>query len=117
MKKKTMITAAVAVIAIVAVAGIVMGIYRNSVAGVYHAESWHGKTGTLVLFEDGTCQYPSGGTAEWVLIGDTVRITVERRWTLADESLGENVEITEYEAKVVENGLLLEGTLFMRAGN
>ena len=49
---------------------------KNSVVGVYQTDSWNGKTGTLVLYEDGTCQYPSGGNATWTLQKNTVLITI-----------------------------------------
>ncbi len=50
---------------------------KASVVGVYKTDSWNGKTGTLVLYEDGTCQYPSGGNAAWVLQENTVVITIQ----------------------------------------
>lgn len=49
---------------------------KNSVVGVYQTDSWNGKIGTLVLYEDGTCQYPSGGNATWTLQKNTVLITI-----------------------------------------
>lgn len=54
---------------------------NKSVVGVYETDSWNGKTGTLVLYKDGSCQYPSGGKATWVLDGDTVHITLESKYT------------------------------------
>ena len=54
---------------------------KASVVGVYKTDSWNGKTGTLVLYEDGTCQYPSGGNAIWALQENTVLITIERSET------------------------------------
>ncbi len=60
---------------------------KASVVGVYKTDSWNGKTGTLVLYEDGTCQYPSGGNATWVLQENTVVITIEHSGTIQDGSI------------------------------
>lgn len=51
--------------------------HNQGVVGVYETNSWNGKVGTLVLYEDGICQYPSGESATWKLDGETVRITFE----------------------------------------
>ena len=50
---------------------------KSSVVGVYKTDLWNGETGTLVLYEDGTCQYPSGGNAIWALQENTVLITIQ----------------------------------------
>jgi len=63
---------------------------KSSVVGVYKTDSWDGKTGTLVLYEDGTCQYPSGGDATWTLKENTVIITIESSITTFDEDEGVN---------------------------
>lgn len=57
---------------------------NKSVVGVYETDSWNGKTGTLVLYEDGSCQYPSGGKATWELDGDVVRITRQSSYQILD---------------------------------
>ncbi len=60
---------------------------RKDMVGVYTTDSWNGATGTLVLYKDGTCQYPSGGNATWVLQEGSVLITVESSGTVADSSI------------------------------
>ena len=90
---------------------------QTSVVGVYKTDSWNGKTGTLVLYEDGSCQYPSGGDAKWVLDGSVVRITLESRGTIADGTLQEVVNTSEHEAKIMENGLVLHGQFFEKVSN
>ena len=90
---------------------------KSSVVGVYKTDSWNGKTGTLVLYEDGTCQYPSGGEAKWILDGNVVRITLESRGTIADGTIQEVVNTSENEAKVMENGLVLHGQFFEKVSN
>ena len=49
----------------------------ESLVGVYEAEDWNGKLGTLVLYEDGTSQYPSGGSSTWEMRENTVIFTVK----------------------------------------
>ena len=56
----------------------------DTVAGVYQAS---GKTRALALYKDGTCEYPSGGSATWVLDGDIVRISLVRDQTILDGSI------------------------------
>ena len=90
---------------------------KTSVVGVYKADSWNGKTGTLVLYEDGACQYPSGGEAKWILDGSVVRITLESRGTIADGTIQEVVNTSEHEAKIMENGLVLHGQFFEKVSN
>lgn len=60
---------------------------KSSVVGVYKTDSWNGRTGTLVLYEDGTCQYPSGEEAKWVLKDDVVLIITEYIGTINDGSI------------------------------
>lgn len=38
---------------------------EKSVVGVYVTSSWNGKEGTLALYQDGTCLYPTGATGTW----------------------------------------------------
>lgn len=90
---------------------------KTSVVGVYKTDSWNGKTGTLVLYKDGSCQCPSGGDAKWVLDGSVVRITLESRGTIADGTMQEVVNTSEHEAKIMENGLVLHGQFFEKVSN
>ena len=60
---------------------------KDSVVGVYTTDSWNGKTGTLVLYKDGTCQYPSGANATWMLKENIVLITLEHSGTIQDGSI------------------------------
>jgi hypothetical protein len=123
MKKQTVII----FIAISLVIGIFVGFFigqnvelTNSVVGVYKTDSWNGKTGTLILYEDGTGVYPSGAEAKWSLEGDTVQITREvitmTPGTYSDtgeSSPGkEVVNIDKSEAKIIEQGLVLNGIFF-----
>ena len=57
---------------------------KEDVVGVYMTDSWNGKSGTLVLYADGTCQYPSGGNATWKVDDGIVRITHESNYTIQD---------------------------------
>lgn len=50
----------------------------ESLVGVYQTEDWNGKIGTIVLYEDGTSQYPSGGYSTWEIKEKTVVLTVKR---------------------------------------
>lgn len=118
MKKMFPIIIIVLAVAIAFGTGLLVGKnYQDSVVGVYQTDNWNGKIGTLVLYEDGTCQYPSGGTAKWILDGDTVRITVESKGIIADGTLQEIVSTSEYEAKVMENGLVLHDAFFRKVSN
>jgi len=59
---------------------------KDNLVGVYQTDSWNGKLGTLVLYEDGTCQYPSGGNATWQSDGNAIRITLESSYSIQDGS-------------------------------
>ncbi len=85
---------------------------RDSVVGVYQTGSWNGKSGTLVLYGDGTCQYPSGGKATWELDGNTVYIALESSCSIHDGSTSEHVSISEHEAQIMEKGLVLHEAFF-----
>ncbi len=66
------------VVAAFAIGMIIGGVNsKDGVIGVYQSDSWNGGTGTLVLYEDGSCQYPSGNSATWVQNGDTISIMLE----------------------------------------
>lgn len=118
MKKTFLIIILVLAVAIAFGAGLLVGKnHKDSVVGVYQTDNWNGKIGTLVLYEDGTCQYPSGGTAKWILDGDTVRITIEDKGIIANGTFQEIVSTSEHEAKVMESGLVLHGAFFRKVSN
>lgn len=87
-------------------------VYANSnhskadIVGVYQTDSWNGKIGTLVLYEDGTCQYPTGANATWESGENTVYITIEK-----------DVLASAHEAKIMENGLVLHGAFFKKVSD
>lgn len=88
---------------------------KDSVVGVYQTDEWNGKIGTLVLYEDGTCQYPSGGNATWVLEDDIVHITIERGVSVVDGTA--IADTSEHEAKIMKNGLVLHGQFFEKVSD
>ncbi len=90
---------------------------KDSVVGVYQTDSWNGKIGTLVLYEDGTCQYPSGGNATWKSDGNTIHITLESNYSIQDGSTSEHVSASEYEAEIMESGLVLHGAFFEKVSD
>ena len=49
---------------------------EKALVGVYETDSWNGKSAVLVLYEDGTSQYPSGGTSTWTIKDNVVLFTV-----------------------------------------
>lgn len=49
----------------------------KQLVGVYESDSWNGKQAYLILYDDGTCQYPSGGGISWSLNNNLVEITVK----------------------------------------
>ena len=49
----------------------------EELVGVYETDSWNGKPAVLILYEDGTSQYPSGGIATWEYANDVVILTVK----------------------------------------
>ena len=110
---------------VVAVAGFLLGFVfgknyhayssKDSVIGVYQTDSWNGKTGTLVLYKDGTCQYPSGGNATWVLEDDIIHITIERGVSVVDGTAV--VDTSEHEAIIMKNGLVLHGQFFEKVSD
>lgn len=93
---------------------------KASVVGVYKTDSWNGKTGTLVLYEDGTCQYPSGGSATWTLQKNTILITIAAERAKGIITIYFDDSFTEAEAKAkatsiakldnVESVNFIEGT-------
>lgn len=93
MKKATFIV----ILAVTAVVAFVLGMAidkstnrsnkKDSVVGVYKTDNWNGKTGTLVLYEDGTCQYPSGGSYKWELDKNVIRIIAEHSITIPDDGV------------------------------
>jgi hypothetical protein len=70
---------------------------EQSLVGVYKTDSWNGKSGTLVLYKDGTCLYPTGDEGQWELSGDVVRITLKSPITLC-VFLNENLSTAEARA-------------------
>ena len=120
MKKVVYVCILFIAIVIAFVAGMVVGKGNNShdsVVGVYQTDSWNGKIGTLVLYEDGTCQYPSGGSATWKSDGNTIHITLESNYSIQDGSTSEHVSTSEYEAEIMENGLVLHGAFFEKVSD
>lgn len=76
----------------------------NTAVGVYHTTSWNGHEASLIINEDGTCEYP-GATepnATWVQDDEFVIITLDN-----------NPDKT-HEARLVNNGLLLHDALFVK---
>ncbi|MBQ3545375.1 MAG: hypothetical protein IJA34_10390 [Lachnospiraceae bacterium] len=59
---------------------------KDDAVGVYQTNSWNGKIGTLILYEDGTCQYPSGENATWKLDGNTIHIKLESSYSIKSGS-------------------------------
>ena len=93
MKKVVYISIALVAVIVAFLLGIIIGRSsaggsKNNVAGVYQTDTWNGKTGTLALYEDGTCQYPSGGNATWKSDGNIVTITIENGSPAPDGSIG-----------------------------
>ena len=97
---------------------------NSSVVGVYTTDSWNGKTGTLVLYEDGTCQYPSGGNATWALQENTVLIAMQAKSAKGIITVYFDDSFSEAEAKAtatsiakldnVESVNFIEGTELCR---
>jgi len=97
---------------------------KNSVVGVYQTDSWNGDTGTLVLYEDGSCQYPSGRSATWVLQENTVLITIPAKGAKDIITVYFDDSFSEAEAKAtatsiakldnVESVIFVEGTELCR---
>lgn len=89
MKKVVYIGIAFVAIIVAFLLGVIIGkssagSNKSNVSGVYQTDTWNGKTGTLALYEDGTCQYPSGGNATWELVENTVLITVRNNYDYVD---------------------------------
>lgn len=85
---------------------------KSDVVGVYQTDNWNGEKGTLVLYADGTCQYPSGGNATWELDGDIVRITYGKEYSKQDGNItGMNVLIDSSlsDERISEILLIIEG--------
>ena len=87
-----------------------------SVAGVYQSDDWNGKTGTLILYPDGTCQHPSGSKGTWVLEDNVVRMVVVSYYSgVSSEGAIQDVTKTNnYEAKIMEEGLVLHSHFFKK---
>ena len=49
----------------------------KSLVGIYETESWNGEPAILVLYEDGTSQYPSDRASEWRVSDNLVVFTVK----------------------------------------
>ena len=79
---------------------------KNDLIGVYQTDSWNGKVGTLVLYEDGTCQYPTRDSGNWTADEQIVYITLKN---------GDNTFV--HEAKIMENGLVLHEAFFKKVSN
>ena len=58
---------------------------KNEVVGVYQTDSWNGKTGTLVLYEDGKCQYPTGDIGTWKANKDTLIIYLTDNYVIDED--------------------------------
>lgn len=91
MKKVIYVCITLVAVVVAFFAGIIVGkssvgsdYSKDDVVGVYQTDSWNGKIGTLALYEDGTCQYPSGGTATWVSTENTVLITLRDNYTVVE---------------------------------
>ncbi len=93
------------------------GDLADKIIGVYQTDSWNGEPGVLVLYEDGSCQYPSGGTATWTTDNDVVYITLESAGTIANGTIETIISKSEHEARIVENGLVLHDKFFKKVSN
>ena len=49
----------------------------QELVGIYETDSWNGKPAILALYDDGTCQYPSGSGASWRLEEGNIVIAVK----------------------------------------
>lgn len=80
MKKIVNICIHFVLVFIVFIIGIFIGsrvLSKDNCVGVYQTDYWNGGIGTLVLYKDGSCQYPSGGNATWKSDADTIYITIK----------------------------------------
>ena len=48
----------------------------DHIVGVYETSSWNGDTAILCLYDDGTCQYPTGSSGSWELNENQIIITL-----------------------------------------
>ena len=76
---------------------------EKSLVGVYETDSWNGSTAVLVLYEDGTSQYPSGRESTWRINNNIVVFTVKHLGYDIDKQavtayLDSDVKETETEA-------------------
>lgn len=117
MKKPILIGSFILIFCVAFGLGLLIGIspwdQNNDIVGVYTTNDWNGKTGTLVLYEDGTCQYPSGGNATWSSDGDTITIITKSN---SDLSADLNYE-RHHEAKIMEKGIVLHGYYFEKVSD
>lgn len=102
-KKKLLIMSAIAA-AIVFVAIIITNIFCPDYSGVYATESWNGKYAELILYEDGTCGYPTGGDAIWKKDGKTIVITTNPG----------TLEKRDHICKMIDDGFVLHDHYFKK---
>ena len=74
---------------------------EDSAVGAYKTDSWNGKSGVLVLKEDGTCLYPTKSSGTWTQTGKNISIILN-----GDKEI--------YPAELVDGGIILCTTFFER---